>query len=356
MPKPDRVLVALSGGVDSAVTVRILEQQGFAVQAAVIRFSPAHDKAVQAAQTAAAELGVPLSVLQGEQAFRQAVIGPFCRMYAEGRTPSPCILCNPGVKFRLLAEEADRLGIRYIASGHYARCLEQDGIHHIARAQSSTRDQSYMLYRLPQEILARLCLPLGEFEKTEIREMAAELGLSNANAPDSQEICFIPDGDYPAYIAGQGIADRQGRFIGPDGQDLGPHSGVMHYTVGQRKGLGIALGKPVFVREITPEGDVVLAHAGGEFASGVVLAKLHTASGQPLQAGQCYEVKIRSAAKPVLCRVESSGEDSLRLLFDAPQRAAAPGQHAVLYSGPLVVGGGEIQASFLQEQQVSANG
>ncbi len=346
MPNPDRILVALSGGVDSAVTVRILQQQGFAVQAAVIRFSPAHDKAVLAAQTAAGELGVPLSVLHGEELFEEAVIQPFCQMYAAGRTPSPCILCNPCVKFHLLAQEADRLGIPFIASGHYARCEEREGIHHIAKAQSAARDQSYMLYRLPQKILSRLCLPLGEFEKTEIREMAAAFGLSSADTPDSQEICFIPDGNYPAYIAQKGVADKPGRFIGPEGQDLGPHRGVMHYTVGQRKGLGLALGKPVFVKEINPAGDVVLALAGGEYAAAVVIGRLHTTSGQPLQAGQRYDVKIRSAAKPVPCRVESTAENSARLVFETPQRAIAPGQHAVLYEGPFVMGGGEMQASF----------
>ena len=200
-----------------------------------------------------------------------------------------------------------------------------------------TRDQSYMLYRLGQDILARLCLPLGEFEKEDIRQIARDLGLPCADSPDSMEICFIPDGDYAAFIRGRGLADKAGRFIAPDGQDLGPHKGVMHYTLGQRKGLGLALGKPAFVKAIRENGDVELGWAGEEFFSGMTLRDVCCAAGGELPAGD-YLVKIRSASKPVPCHYDGKGA----VRFDEPARAPAPGQSAVFYGGGLVLGGGFI--------------
>lgn len=173
----DKVLVALSGGVDSSVCIQILRDQGFDVQAVVIRFSPAHDAAVRAAQTVARQLGVPLIEEDCTEEFEQQVVEPFCAQYCAGRTPSPCVLCNPRVKFAALARVADRLGIRYIATGHYARVTEENGLYYVRAAVSPERDQSYMLYGLPQNILARLCLPVGEFEKSDIREMAASAQL-----------------------------------------------------------------------------------------------------------------------------------------------------------------------------------
>lgn len=337
----DKVLVALSGGVDSSVCVRILQQQGFAVQGVVISFSPAHGKAVQAATVAAKELGIPLRVAHCEEAFETEVVHPFCSAYIQGQTPNPCILCNPGVKFKVLAACADEMGIYYIASGHYARIEEENGVYHVARAASHKRDQSYMLYRLPQEILSRLCLPIGEFEKPTIRRMAQEYGLSSAQNPDSQEICFIPDGDYAAYIQGRGYTAKQGRFIGPGGEDLGPHKGVLHYTVGQRRGIGLSMGKPIFVKRIQQNGDILLGWAGQEFSSAVVLRDVVSASGKPFENGLHCAVKIRSMAQPVGCTVQYSG--AVQLVFDEAQRAPAPGQSAVLYSGELVLGGGFIE-------------
>lgn len=342
--KQDKILVGLSGGVDSSVCIRILQEQGFAVTALYIRFSAAHDAGLPQAREVAQQLGVPLEVEDASQAFDEQVVQPFCTAYCEGRTPSPCVMCNPLVKFRTLAQAADRLGIRYIATGHYACVDEHDGQFYIAQPQSAARDQSYMLYRLPQDILSRLCLPLGEFEKDDIREMAAELKLVSADAPDSQEICFIPDGDYAAFIQARGFADVQGRFIGPNGEDLGAHQGVMHYTVGQRRGLQIAYGQPVFVRRICPNGDIQLALAGDEFYSGVLLQNIATPTGTDLQDGE-YEVKIRSRAPLAPCTVQNTPQ-GVRVSFAQPQRAPAPGQSAVLYRDGLVLGGGEIVEMF----------
>lgn len=339
--KQDKVLIGMSGGVDSSVAVRILQEQGFAVQGAVIRFSPAHDAAVAAAQATADTLKIPLHVIDAEQAFEKHVILPFCENYCAGRTPNPCIACNPLVKFRLLAEKADELGCAFIATGHYARVeVGEDGISRIAVPESAARDQSYMLYRLPQDILRKLVLPLGEFEKDDIREMARELQLACADAPDSMEICFIPDGDYSAYIRARGFSPKAGRFIGPEGEDLGAHAGVDHYTVGQRKGLGIAAGRPLFVKAILPSGDIQLAETGQEYSTRMTLTDLATPDGEPLAAGE-YLVKIRSAAKPTPCRYDGSGSVS----FPEPVRAPAPGQSAVFYRNGLVYGGGIIDTT-----------
>lgn len=336
--KQDKVLLGMSGGVDSSVAVRILQEQGFSVQGAVIRFSSAHDGAVAAARETANTLQIPLHVLDAEQAFETHVITPFCENYCAGRTPNPCIICNPLVKFRLLAEKAAELGCAFIATGHYARVeVCEDGINRIAVPESAARDQSYMLYRLPQDILKKLILPLGEFEKEDIREMAREMNLACADAPDSMEICFIPDGDYSAYIRARGYSPKDGHFFGPDGSDLGPHAGVDHYTVGQRKGLSIAAGRPLFVKTILSNGDIQLAETGQEYSSRLTVADLATPDGEPLPGGE-YMVKIRSAAKPVLCSYDGSGT----VTFPEPVRAPAPGQSAVFYRDGLVYGGGII--------------
>ena len=338
----DKVLVGMSGGVDSSVTVRILQEQGFAVQGAVICFSPAHDGAVAEAKAAAETLGVPVHVIDAGAEFEREVVTPFCADYCAGRTPNPCILCNPAVKFKLLAQKADELGIRFIATGHYAR-IERcaDGVCRLCAPESAARDQTYMLYRLGGELLDRLILPLGEFEKDDVREIARDIGLSCADAPDSMEICFIPDGDHAAFIRSRGMQPKAGRFLGPDGEDLGAHLGVDHYTVGQRKGLGIAAGRPVFVKAILPNGDVQLAESGGEYAGRLTVTGLVTPDGRPLADGD-YRVKVRSAAPAVPCRVQDLGGGVLEVRFPEPVRAPAPGQSAVFYRGGFVFGGGFI--------------
>lgn len=342
--KRDKILVGLSGGVDSSVCIQILRDQGFDVSAAVIRFSLAHDAAVEAARKVAAQLNVFCYEIDAAELFEREVVGPFCESYCSGETPNPCVRCNPLVKFKLLAAKADELGIQLIATGHYARVEEApDGSYRIAVAESAARDQSYMLYRLGQDILSRLCLPLGEFEKDDIRDTARELGLASADAPDSQEICFIPGGDYPGFIEARGLVSPTGRFIGPDGQDLGPHKGIAHYTIGQRKGLNIALGQPVFIKEICQNGDIRLGWAGEEFYRAVVLREIATPDGRPLEDGE-YEAKVRSAAKPAPCLAKAQPDGTVALVFPTPVRAPAPGQSAVLYRGGQIWGGGFIQS------------
>lgn len=354
---PHRVLVALSGGVDSSVCVHLLRKQGCDVSAVVLDLSPAHAPTVAAARETAELLGVPLTVVREHALFEQSVVEPFCREYRAGRTPNPCILCNPAVKFRLLLRTADELGITHIATGHYAAMrAEQDAQGDVrfllGRAAFLPRDQSYMLYRLGQDVLSRLILPLQAFAKDEVRRIAAAAGLPCAARPDSQENCFIPDNDYPAFIEARCGALAAGDFIAPDGTPCGKHSGILHYTVGQRKGLGVALGRPVFVRRIdAAENRVYLADAGQEYAAGVtltdcVLQRHPLLDGLSAGGGLRCTVKIRSMAQPVPATVTLLAGGGARLAFDAPQRAPAPGQSVVWYAGDDVLGGGFIAEVF----------
>ena len=350
-----RVLVALSGGVDSSVCVHLLRQDGFEVEAVVLDLSPAHATTVEAARETAGLLGVTLHVVRDYATFEQSVVEPFCSEYRAGRTPNPCILCNPTTKFRLLLHEAQRLGFPHIATGHYAsvRAVQAspgDRRWLLSRADFIPRDQSYMLYRLGQEVLSRLLLPLQNRAKDEVRRIADEAGLPCAKRPDSQEICFIPDNDYPAYIEARGGALPEGDFIAPDGRPCGRHRGILHYTVGQRKGLGVALGRPVFVSRIdAAENRVYLANAGDEYAPGVLLGSC-VLQRHPLLDGltpgselRCA-VKIRSMAQPVPATVALLSPECAEVRFDEPQRAPAPGQSVVWYHGDDVLGGGLIEA------------
>jgi len=345
-----RVLLALSGGVDSSVCAHLLQQQGYEVEAAVIDFSPAHAATVAAAQQAAEQLHIPLHIINGHEAFERNVIEPFCQQYRAGRTPNPCIFCNPSTKFALMCQKAQELGIPKIATGHYAGLFQDENGFFIRRSACLERDQSYMLYRLSQQQLSMLLLPLEGLEKSAVRQLAAQLGLSCANAPDSQEICFIPDNDYAAYIEGRYGPSAPGPILDPDGQVCGQHRGLLHYTVGQRKHLGIALGYPVFVKALDPESNTVtLARAGEEFAPGVRLEELlrfpHPAWQQsPLRAF----VKIRSRAGLCAATIFPQKQGAL-VRFEQPQRAPAPGQSCVIYNEEgMILGGGSIQAQLTE--------
>ncbi len=342
MSQQKQVLLALSGGVDSSVACKLLQQQGYEVRGLVLRFSPAHDGEIKDARRVAQDLGVTLDVVDCGDAFEEMVIHPFCAAYTNAQTPNPCIICNPMVKFNQLAAHADRLGIHYVATGHYATVTERDGSFYITKAASRQRDQSYMLYRLGQPLLRRLILPLGQFSKEQVRALARDYHLSSADRPDSQEICFIPDDDYAKYIEERGYTSPKGRFIGPDGQDLGSHKGIMHYTVGQRKGLGISFGEPLYVDAIKPNGTITLRRKGVKTVRGITLDEVVATPPEGLQNGTQYGVKIRSAGSVLSGTLHNESDGTVVFLFDAVQAAATPGQHGVFYDGDLVVGGGRI--------------
>ncbi|MBC8570075.1 tRNA 2-thiouridine(34) synthase MnmA [Zongyangia hominis] len=342
-----KILVALSGGVDSSACVYLLQKAGYDVSAVVLDLSAPHAQAVEAARESAQALGVELHVVRNHEGFEKNVIAPFMADYRSGRTPNPCVICNPTVKFRSLCQKADELGIREIATGHYADIEERNGRFLLKKAGCLERDQSYMLYRLGQDVLSRLVLPLSHLPKEQVRQIAGEAGLSCASKPDSQEICFIPDNDYASYVEARTGPMPAGDFISPEGNICGRHKGLLHYTVGQRKGLGIALGRPVFVKEIDPVENVVrLADAGGEFASGVLLSGLRFVPFDSLDAPLRAGVKIRSVAKEAPALLTPLDDGRLRVDFDSPQRAPAPGQSCVFYDGDMVVGGGFIDASL----------
>ena len=336
-------MLALSGGVDSSVCAELLRIDGFEVKAVVMKMSDAHDETVEAAKKVAESLQIPLTVLDLKSEFKKNVIEPFISDYVSARTPNPCVICNPRVKFYHLLKTADEQGCDYIATGHYAKVGCENGIYFVEKSDSIERDQSYMLYRLPQEVLSRLIMPLGSLGKDYVRSKARELSLSSADAPDSQENCFIPDNDYASYIKAQGVKCAEGDFISPEGKVVGRHKGIIHYTVGQRKGLGIALGQPVFIKKIDAEQNrIYLAYNGGQFSSKILvgdcLYMLKDAPSEPFNA----EVKIRSAARCESAVVTPLEDGCAEVLFESPVKAAAPGQSAVFYSGNRVLGGGFI--------------
>lgn len=340
-----KVLVGVSGGVDSSVCVDLLKKQGFEVYGAVINFNDHSQSAIEDAHKVCAHLDIPICVIDARESFEKNVVVPFCQNYVSGRTPNPCVVCNPLVKLKSLCDKADEMGIFYVATGHYAQIEEKDGLFYVKKATNNAKDQSYMLYRLPQDILKRLVLPLGQYEKPEIRNMAQTLELFNADKPDSQEICFIPDGNHGAFIEARGFKIKKGFFISPEGKKLAQHKGIHNYTIGQRKGLNIALGKPVFVKEICENGNILLGYAGEEFFDGVTLSQPVYTNGQCFNKGDEFTVKIRSASKGDLAVVEESDEEKIVFSFPSPVRAAAKGQSVVIYRDDTVVGGGFIASA-----------
>ena len=337
-----KILVGVSGGVDSSVCVDILKKQGFEVYGAVINFNDHSDSAITDAHKVAQHLDIPICVIDARDSFEKNVDEPFCKSYVSGKTPNPCVICNPLVKMKSLCDKADEMGIFYIATGHYAEVVESDGVFYVKKATNNAKDLSYMLHRLPQDILKRLVLPLGQYEKPEIRLMAQDLQLFNADKPDSQEICFIPDGEHGRFIEERGYKTKSGFFISPEGKRLVRHKGIHNYTIGQRKGLNIALGKPAFVKEICENGDILLGYAGQEFFCAVELEKPVYTNGQHFAAGDRFTVKIRSAAKGDAAVVEHSDDEKIVLSFPAAVRAAAKGQSVVIYNDDIVMGGGFI--------------
>lgn len=337
------VMLALSGGVDSSVCAELLKEAGYCVRSVVMQMSDAHTDTVSAAKKAAEALNIPITVLDLREEFKKLIIEPFINDYKNAKTPNPCVICNPLIKFKYLKDIADREGCDFIATGHYARVGSENGRFFIKKAASAARDQSYMLYRLSQDILSRLILPLGEFSKDDVRKKAAELSLFCADAPDSQENCFIPQGDYSAYIEAHSGKSPEGDFISPEGAPVARHKGIIHYTVGQRKGLGISLGQPVFVNKIDPKtNEVHLTYAGGQMRDEIEVEDCVFMLTDSLSEPICADVKIRSAARPQSALITPIGKDSAKVSFKSPASAPAPGQSAVFYIGDKVLGGGFI--------------
>jgi tRNA-specific 2-thiouridylase len=348
-----KIAVAMSGGVDSSVTAALLKQQGHEVLGITMRlFTPyisgagstAHDAAV-----VARHLGIPHHVVDFEAEFRELIINDFIAEYGCGSTPNPCIRCNRFVKFGLLLDKARELGAELLATGHYVRkTVDPDGTCHLRVARNFAKDQSYFLYTLTQERLREVLFPLGDVEsKDEVRCLAREFGLPVAEKSDSQEVCFIPGDDYVAFLeCSAGLADTQGEIVHLDGQVLGRHDGTHRYTIGQRKGLGIAWKEPLYVVEIdTAQNRVVVGEQQHVFAAGLRAAEMNwiipPASDE--FAGRC---KIRYRHLPVPCRARLLENGTCEVRFDQPQKAVTPGQSLVFYHDDEVVGGGRIVSAL----------
>ena len=354
-----RVLVAMSGGVDSSVAAHLLLEQGHECVGATMLLhgtTAGTARDVEDAQTVARLLGIEHHVFDLSAAFEQLVVQPFADAYEAGRTPSPCVGCNRTVKFGLLLDRARELGCDYLATGHYARVEHASGApgrHRLLRAADPAKDQSYMLCLLTQEQLGRTLLPLGGLRKTEVRALAARLDLPTARKSDSQDICFIPDGDYRAFLERRrGASFEPGDVLTLDGRPVGRHGGAAGYTIGQRKGLGVALRKPAYVvAKDMAANTVTLGPAEALLAPSCLVEKwnwIAEPTRTPLRVTAKTHYRHRGAQATLGPHGEASDPDTaglMRLEFDKPQRAMTPGQFAVAYDGDCVVGGGAIKTA-----------
>ena len=336
-----KILVGISGGVDSAYAAYKLKSEGHEVEGAVLVM---HDYTeLSAAREAALSLGIVLHEIDCREAF-EAIKANFVSEYLLGRTPNPCIICNERVKFRLLYDFAMQNGFDKIATGHYARVINNNGRFSLAFPEDMKKEQTYMLYRLPQEILSSLLLPLSDETKAQIRKNAENAGISAAKRADSQEICFLPEGNHTGYIEQVAGKCPEGNFVDEDGNILGRHKGIIHYTVGQRKGLGISLGERVFVTDINPlDNTVTLASLHHGITSLMLTDMVYSGMPSPEEACEIMvEAKLRYTAPLVKAKAKLYPDKTAILTFDAPQKSA-PGQSAVLYLDGLVLCGGFIK-------------
>lgn len=352
-----KAMIAMSGGVDSSVAAYLTKQQGYTCIGCTMKLYDNADIGISQSRTCcsledtedarsvAYTLGIPYYVFNFTREFRKTVIRSFVNGYEAGMTPNPCIDCNRYMKFDRLYERAKALGCHYIVTGHYAR-IEHDGHRYrLKKAADETKDQTYVLYAMTQELLAHTLFPLGGMQKCEVRRLAEKHGFINAQKPDSQDICFVPDGNYAAFLERYtGKAYPPGKFIGTDGTVLGQHNGTVRYTIGQRKGLGLSLPRPLYVKQIrTDDNSVLLGTEQELYGKEAVAEAVNWISGErPQNAIRC-KAKIRYRQTEQWATVIPVDDATVQIVFDTPQRAITPGQAAVFYDSDTVLGGGVIK-------------
>ena len=354
-----QVVVGMSGGVDSSVAACLLKEQGYDVIGVTMQIWQEEDpeeveenggccglSAVDDARRVAWSLGIPYYVMNFRREFKESVMDYFVDEYLHGHTPNPCIACNRHVKWEALLARSLEIGADYIATGHYARVMQlPNGRYTIQNSVTAAKDQTYALYNLTQEQLSRTLMPVGAYPKDEIRQIAEDRGLAVAKKKDSMEICFIPDNDYAGFIERtvEGVPGP-GNFVDKDGNILGRHKGITHYTVGQRKGLNLSMGRPVFVTEIRPEtGEVVIGDNDDVFSDYLVCGDVNWMAVDGLHGEErTVMAKIRYSHKGAPCVIRELGDGRVECRFETPQRAITPGQAVVFYENDYVFGGGTI--------------
>jgi tRNA-specific 2-thiouridylase len=352
---PERVLIAMSGGVDSSVAAARLCAQGFDVVGVTLHLWDYPDDGsvksrccapedVHDARRVADLLGIPHYAFDRRELFQREVVAPFVESYLEGETPSPCVRCNRGVKIKELFQLAARLSAARVATGHYARVVQRGATFELHRGRDHAKDQSYFLHMLGQDALSRLCFPLGDSDKPEIREEAVRLGLPGAQKGESQELCFVPTGRYDAFVAERADGRmRPGPILDEQGRQVGDHEGIFRFTLGQRKNLGVSLGQRAYVVGVDAESaTVTLGSVDSLYSSSAELVEVALAADVdlPLRCG----VQVRYRGTPARAEVRRVGE-AVHVFFEEPQRAVVPGQFAVFYEGERVLGGGMIRAA-----------
>jgi tRNA-specific 2-thiouridylase len=352
-----KVVIGMSGGVDSSVAAYLLKEQGYEVIGIMMKLSPDNPdyeeneggccsiSAANDARRVSDVLDIPFYVMNFKDAFKTNVIDNFIDEYMEGRTPNPCIVCNKVIKFEAFLRKAKALGADYIATGHYAKIEKIEDRYLLKKSDDDKKDQTYALYSLTQEQLSHTLMPCGDYTKPEIRSIAEKIGLEVYRKKDSQEICFIPDNDHGSYIKKySGREIKIGEFVDKKGNVLGLHKGIVYYTIGQRKGLGIALGKPVFVTDINPiTNQVILGDEEDIFKTTLIAKDLNLIMFDKIDLSLRVTAKIRYSAKPQLATLIPLENNRVKVVFDEKQRAITKGQSVVFYLENTVVGGGIIE-------------
>lgn len=352
-----KVLVGMSGGVDSSVAAYLLKKQGYDVIGVTMQIWQDDEEfvereggccslsAVADARRVANKIGIPFYVMNFKDAFKKNVIDYFVDEYVEGRTPNPCIACNKFIKFSAFLDKAMAMGIDYVATGHYAIIEKQNDRYVIKRSEDDKKDQTYALYNLTQFQLERTLMPCGQYKKTQIREIAKEIGLRVHNKKDSEEICFIPDNDHGRYIKNRFPSKvKEGNFVDKEGNILGIHKGIVYYTIGQRKGLGIAFGKPMYVVDINPfRNEVVLGSLEDLLNTELIAKDINYIPFDTLKEPMEIEAKIRYSQNPSKAVITPIENGKVKVNFYEKQRAITKGQSVVFYKDDLVIGGGVIE-------------